>query len=102
MGGEMEDTTNDKEMIIEEEDEEDEKMEGEAKPWTGNKEDLNEEEQLAYENSAYEMIHWANCEWPCLSIDILLPERFDSSKMDEWFPQYVHTLPANEITKKTY
>jgi ribosome assembly protein RRB1 len=75
--------------------------EGEVKPWTGNKDELNEEEQLAYENSAYEMIHRANCEWPCLSIDILLPERIEASSMDEWFPKYVHNLPENARVSKT-
>ena len=73
-------------MIIEEDSDEDEKMNGEAKPWLGNKEELNEEEIMAYENSAYEMIHWANCEWPCLSIDVMLPEWIDVGKMNEWFP----------------
>lgn len=46
---EMEETTQDKEMELEEE-------KGPAQPWLGNTQ-LNDEEQLVYENSAYQMIH---------------------------------------------
>lgn len=47
----MEETTQDKEMEAAEEE-----KEVPALPWLGNT-DLNEEEQLVYENSAYQMIH---------------------------------------------
>ena len=34
-------------------------------------------EELAYDSSAYEMLHKVNLEWPCLSIDFVLPERIN-------------------------
>lgn len=39
----------------------------------GTEKDLQEGEELDYDNRAYEMFHRANVEWPCLSIDFLLP-----------------------------
>lgn len=84
----MEETTQDKEMEVEVEEEKEEP----AQPWLGNTE-LNEEEQLVYENSAYQMIHRANCEWPCLTIDVLLNDRLNFSESDSWFPGSVNKIP---------
>jgi len=36
---------------------------------------LEEDEELDFDASAYEMLHRAAVEWPCLSIDFLLSER---------------------------
>ena len=36
-------------------------------------------EGLAYDNSAYEMFHRASLDWPCLSIDFVLPNRLDTN-----------------------
>lgn len=42
------------------------------------------------------MLHRAKVEWPCLSIDILLPDRIRDRTYSKWFPNYVHTLdPAH-------
>ena len=55
------------------------------------------------------MLHRAHVEWPCLSIDVLLPSRFSHadapSSHEAWFPQYVHKLnpaeaKAHEESKK--
>ena len=47
------------------------------------------------------MLHRAHVEWPCLSIDVLLPSRFTNadkpSAHDSWFPQYVHKLNPSEV-----
>ena len=59
------------------------------------------DEELVYENSAYEMIHRATVEWPSLSIDILCPDRFDKEKYDEWFPEFVHKLNPKESRNET-
>jgi len=50
---------------------------------------LKEDEELEYDNSAYQMLHRANVEWPCLSIDTLVSERLAfpaNGSSSEWFP----------------
>lgn len=80
MGEHNDETTgNDNAELMEIDENEELKEEEEPKPWLGNPNELNEDEELVYENSAYEMIHRANCEWPCLSIDVILPERVDNT-----------------------
>jgi len=37
---------------------------------------INEDEKLNYDNEAYEMLHRSMPEWPCMSVDFLLPENF--------------------------
>ena len=45
---------------------------------------------MEFDSSAYEMLHRAHVEWPCLSIDVLLKERCDiessSTNFQKWFP----------------
>ena len=43
--------------------------------WNDQTQPLKEDEELEYDSSAYEMLHRANVEWPCLSIDILIRDR---------------------------
>jgi len=31
---------------------------------------------MLYDSNAYDMLHRAKVEWPCLSVDFLLPERW--------------------------
>lgn len=61
--------------------------------WNDAAEPLKEDEELEYDSSAYEMLHRANVEWPCLSVDVLLPERLTfPNKMPatEWFPSQMN------------
>lgn len=44
--------------------------------WDPSVDPLKESEELVFDNSAYEMLHRAKVEWPCLSIDFLLRDRF--------------------------
>ena len=78
---------------------EDEDMEDENKGtkkkeiWDESKAPLQEGEELVFDNSAYQMLHRAKVEWPCLSIDILLPDRMrDRNNLNSWFPNYVHAF----------
>ena len=48
---------------------------GKKEIWDESKAPLQEGEELVFDNSAYQMLHRAKVEWPCLSIDILLPDR---------------------------
>ena len=45
------------------------------------------------------MLHRAKVEWPCLSCDILLKDRFQLSSKEQWFPQYLHSLDPKNVTK---
>lgn len=65
----------------------------------GNKE-LEKEEELIFDNSAYEMLHRANVQWPCLSIDIMCEDRFDKANYSSWFPKYVNNLNPELFDKK--
>ena len=64
---------------------------GKAKEiWDETKAPLQEGEELVFDNSAYQMLDRAKVEWPCLSIDILLPDRIRDRNYSSWFPSYVH------------
>lgn len=46
-------------------------------PFMGTEKQLEEDEILDYDNTAYEMLHRANTEWPCLSCDFVTGEPHD-------------------------
>lgn len=79
-------------------------MEEQTKIWNEKTQPLGEDEELDFDASAYEMLHRAAVEWPCLSIDYLLPERtqypFENTK--EWFPSGVagNLNPADTVFDK--
>ena len=73
---------------------------GKAKEiWDETKAPLQEGEELVFDNSAYQMLHRAKVEWPCLSIDILLPDRIRDRNYTSWFPNYVHSLDPKHSFK---
>lgn len=43
---------------------------------------------MMFDSNAYDMLHRATVEWPCLSLDFVLPERTEepSSFSKTWFP----------------
>lgn len=47
------------------------------------------------------MLHRAKVEWPCLSLDVLLPDRNTTATnpSNSWFPQYVNQLNPNHSYK---
>ena len=63
-----------------------------------NKNQLKNNEELDFDNNAYEMLHRSKVEWPCLSIDFLIPENFDKSNIKSFY------LPNSErnLTKDKY
>ena len=77
----------------------------ETQVWNEATRPLAEDEELDFDASAYEMLHRAAVEWPCLSIDFLLAERtqfpsFNNSK--EWFPSGMagNLNPADTVFDK--
>jgi hypothetical protein len=69
--------------------------------WDENKQPLAEDEELVFDNSAYEMLHRSKVEWPCLSIDFLLRDRITQNNDKSWYPQHLHSLnPENTVVDK--
>jgi len=44
--------------------------------WDEKKNKIKKDEELVFDNSAYEMLHRSNVTWPCFSVDWVLPEYF--------------------------
>uniref|UniRef100_A0A6B2L2Y0 Glutamate-rich WD repeat-containing protein 1 n=1 Tax=Arcella intermedia TaxID=1963864 RepID=A0A6B2L2Y0_9EUKA len=63
-----------------------EEKEPEKKIWNPAAEPLQPGEKLVCDNSAYEMLHYINVEWPCLSFDIL------SDHLGAHRTQFPHTI----------
>ena len=63
-----------------------------------NKNLIKNNEELDFDNNAYEMLHRSKVEWPCLSIDFLIPENFEKSNIKSFY------LPNSErnLTKDKY
>jgi len=55
-------------------------------------EELKKDEELIFDNSAYEMLHRANVQWPCLSVDVLCNDRFDKDNYSKWFPENLRKI----------
>jgi ribosome assembly protein RRB1 len=67
-------------------------------PETGEEEEID----MIFDSQAYEMLHRAKVEWPCLSLDFMLPERWEDPRTyrDTWFPNHISSLdPAMSETK---
>ena len=50
-----------------------------------NKNNLKVNEELDFDNNAYEMLHRSKVEWPCLSIDFLIPENFSNKNIKNFY-----------------
>jgi ribosome assembly protein RRB1 len=74
---------------------------GKKKIWNESEQPLQDDEELVFDNSAYQMLHRAKVEWPCLSIDVLLKERANGSDQS-WFPGNVHNIDPKFSTKDKY
>jgi ribosome assembly protein RRB1 len=62
---------------------------------------LKEDEALDYDNEAYEMMHRATAEWPCLTIDFILPEKF-YPPVSGWFKDYKPVSSLDQYPYSTY
>jgi len=81
----VEDSDEDREMMMEETKPKEKKYKEKEKkvvgfadkedaPYVGTGLELEEDEFLDFENCTYEMLHRSTTEWPCMSIDWLLPD----------------------------
>ena len=73
-----------------------------TKVWNESAEPLKDDEELDFDSSAYEMLHRANVEWPCLSLDVLVRERCQPDRHDykTWFPSLVGNALNDQNSKK--
>ena len=51
------------------------KKQGKPEAFLGTRGDLKEGEELEVDNHAYEFLHRASTEWPCLTFDFLVSEQ---------------------------
>ena len=58
-------------------------------PFVGNEKQLQTDEYLDYDNTAYTMLHRADSEWPCLSFDWLSGETSDKLAYNNYSPSIV-------------
>ena len=81
-------------------DEEEQPVETKQGVWDEQKQPLKEDEELEFDNEAYQMLHRAQVEWPCLSLDVLIKDRVsfpNTSSASSWFPSQMNgVLPAGE------
>ena len=64
---------------------------------------LKNNEVLDFDNNAYEMLHRSKVEWPCLSIDFLIPENFDKSNLKSFYsPNSERNLTEDKYPYTTY
>ena len=59
---------------------------------------LNANEKLDFDNNAYEMLHRSKIEWPCLSIDFIIPENFNKEEL----PNFYKKKDQRVLTKDDY
>lgn len=53
--------------------------------WDEKNKKLNPNEQLDFDNNAYEMLHRSNVEWPCLTIDFIIPENLNKNDIKSFY-----------------
>lgn len=53
--------------------------------WDEKKEKIQKDEELVFDNSAYQMLHRSNVPWPCFSVDWILPEFFYPQPMKNFY-----------------
>lgn len=53
--------------------------------WDEKNTKMDKDEEVVFDNSAYEMLHRSNVTWPCFSIDWVLPEYFDPQPVKNFY-----------------
>ena len=60
-------------------------------------------EQLDFDNNAYDMLHRSKVEWPCMTIDFVIPENFDRNNIAQFYqPNKIRSLTADKYPYTTY
>lgn len=98
-----EDDASDSEEIHEGDEEEnkedeDEENEGPRRVWRPGVDELKDGEQLDMEPGTYDMLHQSQCEWPCLSFDIL---RDDLGAHRKAYPMTAYVVAGTQAKTRT-
>ena len=60
-------------------------------------------EQLDFDNNAYDMLHRSKVEWPCMTIDFVIPENFDRKNISQFYqPNAKRSLTPDQYPYTTY
>ncbi|HNH07721.1 MAG TPA: YceK/YidQ family lipoprotein, partial [Leptospiraceae bacterium] len=66
------------------------------------KEELKKDEELIFDNSAYEMLHRSNVSWPCFSVDWLIPEYFIPQTFKNFYSPLENRMYKDEFPYTCY
>lgn len=66
------------------------------------KEELKKDEELIFDNSAYEMLHRSNVSWPCFSVDWLIPEYFIPQTFKNFYSPLENRIYKDEFPYTCY
>ena len=68
-----------------------------------NKKPDDKNEQLDFDNNAYDMLHRSKVEWPCMTIDFVIPENFDRKNISQFYqPNAKRSLTPDQYPYTTY
>jgi ribosome assembly protein RRB1 len=76
------------------------------KPFMGSIRDVKPGETLEFDNHAYDMLHRAQTDWPCLSLDIIWPEQDMANPLKEFphgmgnYPYTVYVVAGTQAAKQ--
>lgn len=73
-----------------------------VKVWNEKVEKVNKDEDLVFDNSAYQMLHRSTVDWPCYSVDWILPEYFIPQPVKNFYSPLTTRLYKDEFPYTAY
>lgn len=70
--------------------------------WDDKKENIKKDEELIFDNQAYQMLHRSNVSWPCFSVDWILPEFFIPQPMKNFYNPIKPSIHLDEFPYTCY
>ena len=88
------------EVNIQENQIKEEDMEKQSTVWDEEKQPLQEDEELDFDSSAYQMLHRSEVEWPCLSIDVLVRSRCAEAGQPTSYKDWFGKSSLNQLSEE--